>query len=81
MTSLRRSFRRWWQPPRKASEREEERSVTFLELFYDLVYVVLISQLAHALSGHVNLAGVGGFAFLFVTVWLAWCWVWPGIIT
>jgi low temperature requirement protein LtrA len=46
--------------------------VTFLELFYDLVYVVLISQLAHALSGHVNLAGVGGFAFLFVTVWLAW---------
>jgi low temperature requirement protein LtrA len=72
MTSLRRSFRRWWQPPRKASERQEERSVTFLELFYDLVYVVLISQLAHALSGHVNPAGVGGFAFLFVTVWLAW---------
>jgi low temperature requirement protein LtrA len=72
MSSLRRSFRRWWQPPRRASEREEERSVTFLELFYDLVYVVLISQLAHALSGHVTPAGVGAFAFLFVTVWLAW---------
>ena len=72
MTSLRRSFRRWWQPPRKVSERPEDRSVTFLELFYDLVYVVLIAQLAHSLSGHVNLAGIGGFAFLFVTVWWAW---------
>jgi low temperature requirement protein LtrA len=72
MTTLRRSFRRWWQPPRKLSEREEERSVTFLELFYDLVYVVLISQLAHALSTHADLEGVAGFAFLFGLVWLAW---------
>lgn len=72
MTSMRQSFRRWWQPPRRISEREEERSVTFLELFYDLVYVVLISQLAHALSMHVDLEGVIGFAFLFCLVWIAW---------
>jgi low temperature requirement protein LtrA len=72
MASLRRSFRKWWQPPRKLSEREEERSVTFLELFYDLVYVVLISQLAHALSRHVDLEGIAGYAFLFGLVWLAW---------
>ena len=50
MTSLRSSFRQWWRPPRKASEREMDRSVTFLELFYDLVYVVLVAQLAHALA-------------------------------
>jgi len=72
MTSLRQSFRRWWQPPRNLRDREEERSVTFLELFYDLVYVVLVAQLAHALATHVNLEGVIGFAFLFSLVWLAW---------
>ena len=72
MNSVRQSFRRWWQVPRKISEREEERSVTFLELFYDLVYVVLIAELAHALSEHVNPAGVAGFVFMFLVVWLAW---------
>jgi low temperature requirement protein LtrA len=72
MRSLRRSFRSWWKPPRKTSEREEERRVTFLELFYDLVYVVIIAELAHALSGHIDLAGIGSFAFLFVIVWWAW---------
>ncbi len=72
MQLLRRNFRIWWQPPRSISDREEDRAVTFLELFYDLVYVLLIAQLGHALSEHVNLAGVLGFAFLFIIVWVAW---------
>jgi low temperature requirement protein LtrA len=72
MQSLRRNIRIWWQPPRNISDREEERSVTFLELFYDLVYVILIAELAHTLSEHLNLAGVLGFAFIFVIVWVAW---------
>ncbi len=65
-------FRKWWQPPRKASDRELDRSVTFLELFYDLIYVALIAQLAHALAEHVTVAGVLNFAFLFIIVWWAW---------
>jgi len=72
MTTFRSSFRKWWQPPRKTSDREEERSVTFLELFYDLVYVALVAQLAHALAENVMLKGVVGFAFLFIIVWWAW---------
>ena len=72
MTSLRKTFRLWWRPPRNVSEREQDRSVTFLELFYDLVYVVLVAQLAHGLAENVTLAGVGGFAFLFIIVWWAW---------
>jgi low temperature requirement protein LtrA len=67
-----RRFRDWWQPPRKAGERLERRQVTFLELFYDLVYVVLIAQLSHALAGHISLAGLVSFAFLFIIVWWAW---------
>ena len=65
-------FRRWWQPPRPASNRPEERRVTFLELFYDLVYVVIISELSHTLAGNVSLAGISSFVFLFIIVWWAW---------
>lgn len=72
MTLLQRTFRRWWQVPRKISERVDHRTVSFLELFYDLVYVVLIAEVAHALAGHVDLAGMGRFIFLFVIVWWAW---------
>jgi low temperature requirement protein LtrA len=50
MNSSSSNFRRWWQPPRKTIDRPEDRSVTFLELFYDLVYVVLVAELAHSLA-------------------------------
>ena len=72
MTELRSSFRTWWKPPRSLRDRETDRSVTFLELFYDLVYVVLIAELAHSLATDVTLGGVAGFAFLFTIVWWAW---------
>jgi len=65
-------FRRWWQPPRPASDRPAERRVTFLELFYDLVYVVIIAELSHTLAGNMSLAGIGTFVFLFIIVWWAW---------
>jgi low temperature requirement protein LtrA len=49
-----------------------DRRVTFLELFFDLVFVVVISQLAERLAEHPTLAGVGWFAFLFYVVWTPW---------
>ncbi len=72
MTVITRNFRKWWQPPRKTSDREEDRTVTFLELFYDLVYVVVIAELSHGLAVHVGLQGFAEFAMLFVLVWFAW---------
>jgi low temperature requirement protein LtrA len=72
MNILKRRFRYWWQPPRRAGDRIEHRQVTFLELFYDLVYVAVIAELSHSLSSHIGWAGLGGFAFLFVIVWWAW---------
>jgi low temperature requirement protein LtrA len=65
-------FRVWWQPPRRAGDRIEHRQVSFLELFYDLVYVALVAELAHSLSRNISWEGVGGFVFLFVIVWWAW---------
>jgi low temperature requirement protein LtrA len=66
-------FRRWFRtPPRRHGEVEYSREVSFLELFYDLVYVVLIAQIAHHLAEHVNWAGVRDFAVVFGLIWLAW---------
>ncbi len=42
-------FRR---PPRLHGEVDNERTVSFLELFYDLIFVVLVSQAAHTLAEH-----------------------------
>ena len=72
MSLLKQTFRLWWQKPRAYDDQEEERSVTFLELFYDLVYVVVIAELAHGLAAHVSLGGLAEFAFLFTLVWWAW---------
>lgn len=52
------------------------RHATWLELFYDLVYVVVIAKLAHLITqphdGHVTLHQYALFATLFVPVWWAW---------
>lgn len=65
-------FRKWWQIPRSIEDRQEHRQVTFLELFYDLVYVALIAQLSHDLSSNISGEGLLEFAFLFIIVWWAW---------
>ena len=46
--------------------------MTFLELFFDLVFVVIIAQLAHHLAEHPSWEGVGWFVFLFYAVWSSW---------
>jgi low temperature requirement protein LtrA len=65
-------FRRLWQLPGRYEDRATDRRVTFLELFFDLVFVVVISQLAHHLATHPSWSGVGWFAFLFYAVWSSW---------
>ena len=49
-----------------------ERTVSFLELFYDLVYVAVVSQAAHHLADHVSLRGVAEFAVVFALIWIGW---------
>ncbi|MBD2678582.1 MULTISPECIES: low temperature requirement protein A [Nostoc] len=62
------------QPPRLriGEETEEERRATWLELFYDLVFVVAVSQLAHNLKEDISLSGLFGFIVLFIPVWWSW---------
>lgn len=64
-----------WQPPRlrRDGEHSGERRATWLELFYDLVFVAAIGQLAHYLSDHLSIVGLTSFALFFMAIW--WCWV------
>ncbi len=48
--------------------------VSWLELFYDLVYVATVVQLGNKLSEDVSVNGFFGFILLFVPIW----WVWMG---
>jgi low temperature requirement protein LtrA len=56
----------------KKNKNEEERHATWLELFYDLVFVVTISQLSHYLLHDVSLSNFFHFLFLFIPVWWSW---------
>ncbi|HEX5303688.1 MAG TPA: low temperature requirement protein A [Streptosporangiaceae bacterium] len=61
-----------WQPPRPHGEAPRERVVGPLELFYDLVVVVLVAQAAHHLAGDLTWGGLGEFTVIFTLVWIAW---------
>lgn len=64
--------RRLWLPPARFADRPTDRRVSFLELFFDLVFVVIVAQLAHRLAEHPDWAGVGWYVFLFYAVWSSW---------
>jgi low temperature requirement protein LtrA len=60
------------QPPRRHGEILEDRSVSPLELLYDLVFVVFVSQIARTLAAHVSARGMLDFVVLFGLLWVAW---------
>jgi low temperature requirement protein LtrA len=49
-----------------------ERHATWTELFFDLVFVVCVAQLATGLHDRPSLSGAATFARLFVPVWWTW---------
>ncbi len=68
--------RRIWEIPvlRREEETGTHRPVTWLELFFDLYFVVIIAALAHNLAGDFNWHGVKDFLLTFLPVW----WIWIG---
>jgi low temperature requirement protein LtrA len=64
---------RWLQPPRLRTLAEEgERHASWLELFFDLVFVVAITELSHYLVTDHSAGGFLRFAALFIPVYVAW---------
>jgi low temperature requirement protein LtrA len=67
--------RPWLRPPalRTPTDGEgDERHASWLELFFDLVFVVAIAELAQELVRDHSLAGFAIFAGLFLPVFIAW---------
>ncbi|WP_219471917.1 low temperature requirement protein A, partial [Nonomuraea rhizosphaerae] len=63
---------RSWQPPRLRLFEGAQRRATWLELLYDLVFVVAVAELAGVLAEGTSLGRVLTFVGLFVPVWWAW---------
>lgn len=62
----------WWGPPRKFTAQFEDRRISWLELFYDLVYVIVISAATHRLAEHPGWAGLGNYLYLFIMIFWGW---------
>src|SRR5262245_51091148 len=66
-------FKRWLSsPPRPHGAIIKDRTVSNLELFYDLAYVAVISQASRQLAENVSLLGFLEFAVIFTMIWFAW---------
>ncbi|HZL20358.1 MAG TPA: low temperature requirement protein A [Polyangia bacterium] len=55
------------------------RAVTFVELFFDLVFVFAVTQLSHELRAHFSPLGLLETAMLMLAVW--WVWIFTAWIT
>jgi low temperature requirement protein LtrA len=68
------SRQRWLRPPqlRTLDADQGERHATWLELFFDLVFVISIAEVVHTLEDYRTLGDFLGTAGLFVAVWWAW---------
>lgn len=61
------------QPPRLwPAEAASSRRVTWLELFFDLIFVAAVAQVDTPLSVNYSWAGVFRFLAFFVLIWWAW---------
>jgi len=50
----------------------EEEGSTWLQLFFDLVYVAILVELGNRLSHDLTLEGVATFILLFIPIWWSW---------
>jgi len=63
------------RPPRlqhSQNDADKQRTATWLELFFDLAFVLVVAELAAGLRNDLSLQGVLVFAGLFTSVWWAW---------
>jgi low temperature requirement protein LtrA len=57
---------------RSLAEGSQARKVTWLELFFDLIFVAAVAQVAEPLREHYGFAELVRFSPLFVLIWWAW---------
>ena len=62
----------WWGAPKKFSTEKIERKISWLELFYDLVYVIAISTITHYVAQQFSLSALLDYFYLFVIIFWGW---------
>ena len=62
----------WWGPPKKFKTEPRNRRISWLELFYDLVYVIALSKITHHFSLHIGLGPFLEYACLFALIYWGW---------
>ena len=67
------SKKSWWQPPRQFADRQNARKISWLELFYDLVYVACIGQITSHIAAHPDGKDIS-YAILFFA-FIYWSWI------
>lgn len=71
MANITNTLQELWKLPRLRSGKKE-RHATWLELFFDLVFVLAVAELGSLVSHDLTLNGLTKFIFLFLPVWYAW---------
>jgi low temperature requirement protein LtrA len=63
----------------RARPAHQHSRVTFVELFFDLVFVFAVTQLSHAFLDHLTVLGAFETALLMMAVW--WVWIYTSWVT
>ena len=63
----------------RARNGHEHTRVTYVELFFDLVFVFAITQLSHHLLKHLTLEGLLQTTLMLMAVW--WVWIYTSWVT
>ena len=64
--------RTFLRPPTLRTRDEADRAATWLELFYDLVFVVAVAQIGHRLLVDTTWENIFSYVGFFIPVWWAW---------
>jgi low temperature requirement protein LtrA len=62
----------WWGPPKKFNTEQRSRRVSWLELFYDLVYIIAVSKITRHFAQNISPGGLLEYACLFVLIYWGW---------
>ncbi|HEY5369752.1 MAG TPA: low temperature requirement protein A [Hanamia sp.] len=62
----------WWGAPKKFSTLKAERKISWLELFYDLVYVIAISTITHYVAQQFSIDALLDYFYMFVIIFWGW---------
>ncbi len=62
----------WRKPQHHADVEHKSDHVHWIELFYDLIHVMVIFLLGNYLSHHLHVQDFLFFAGLFIAIWYAW---------